>query len=412
MENTSKHLAIAQLIAKQLAGNITPAEQRQLQAWKDEDPANEQLWQQLTNPGYLGERVQQLGEMDDKTALNKLMIRVRNQDIAGQPGITTEVPMLTLNRSRKWLQYAAIAVPLLAAVSTGWYLHGKQASPPAVEQMAVNRNTLSPVNTVQLLIENQDAIPLRKTGTQTIHAAKGAIIRNDDGSLLYPVNTTRQEGMPVVWQQLVTPKGMDYKVVLPDGSQVWIGAATSLRFPDTFTGKERRVELDGEAYFEVAADPQHPFVVHTGRTAVQVLGTAFNIKAYKGERYERTTLVYGAVKVSVANNTSSRLLAPGQQAVVGGNIAVEPADMDAALAWKKGLFIFRSEKLSDILEELSRWYNVVVVTEQTVDGNAHFTGRIIRSEQLNDILQFLEATGKVHFSREGQLLRVSPGRKK
>ncbi|WP_436489289.1 FecR family protein [Chitinophaga sp. ARDCPP14] len=354
MENTSKHLVIAQLIARQLAGNITPAEQQQLQAWKKEDPAHEQLWQQLTHPGYLDERVTALGETENKTAFDKLMMQVRHLDAA--PGI----PVLTRNSRRRWLQYAAIAMPLLAAISMGWYLRGKQASPPAV----------------------------------------------------YPVNGTGREGAPAAWQQLVTPKGMEDKVVLPDGSHVWVGAATSLRFPATFSGKERRVELDGEAYFEIAADPQHPFVVHTSKTTVQVLGTAFNIKAYKGERYERTTLVSGAVKVSAANSTNSRLLAPGQQAVVNGAIAVESTDVDAALAWKRGVFIFRSEKLSDILEELSRWYNVVIVTESSVDGNAHFTGRIIRSEQLDDILQFLEATGKVHFSREGQLLRVSAGRRK
>jgi transmembrane sensor len=264
--------------------------------------------------------------------------------------------------------------------------------------------------TAQLLIDNQEAIPLNKTGGQTIRAMEGTIARNDAGSLLYPVNTHPTTAAAVTRQRLVTPKGMDYKVVLPDGSHVWVGAASSLRFPAAFTGTERSVELDGEAYFEITADAAHPFVVHTSKTAIRVLGTSFNIKAYARERYERTTLVSGAVKVSTVNNAVSKVLQPGQQAVTGTDIQLQTADMDAVLAWKKGLFIFRSEPLSGILDELSRWYNVIIVKEAGVDLNAHFTGRIIRSEQLNEILQFLETTGKVRFSQEGQLLRVLPGR--
>lgn len=421
MEGIRKNLAIAQLISRQLTGQITPAEMLELQAWRKEDPDHEALWQQLTDPDHLSERVAQLDQPNNSDAFAQLMQRIHTDgETARQLQEDAEVSSLAVahlsaerhSRLRPLLRYAAIALPLLAAVSTGWYFfhfHRAATHPPAVAQQR-NRLPQQAPNTVQLLIDNQEAIPLNKTGAQTIRAMDGTIARNDEGSLLYPVNTNRTEGGAVALQQLVTPKGMDYKVVLPDGSRVWVGAATSLRFPAVFTGKERNVELNGEAYFEVAPDAAHPFVVHTNKTAIQVLGTSFNIKAYTGERYERTTLVSGAVKVSAANSPESKVLQPGQQALAGTGLTLQTADMDAVLAWKKGLFIFRSEPLSGILDELSRWYNVVIVKEAGVDLNAHFTGRIIRSEQLSEILQFLETTGKVRFSQEGQLLRVLPGR--
>jgi transmembrane sensor len=410
MESTRKNLVIAQLISRQLTGQISAAEMQQLQEWREEHPDHEALWQQLTDPEQLNESVQQIDQPHSSNAFAQLMQRVHTAELEAAAQVADAAP--EKRRIHFLVRCAAVAIPLLAAAAGGWYFFH---TPPVPAQQLTATNERNPVpqlspNTVQLLIDNQQAIPLHKNGAQTIRAMEGTIARNDDGSLLYPVNTSRSTGAVVAQQQLVTPKGMDYKVVLPDGSRVWVGAASSLRFPAAFTGRERSVELNGEAYFEIAPDAAHPFVVHTSKTTIQVLGTAFNIKAYTGERYERTTLVNGAVKVSIGNSQGSRVLMPGQQAVTGAGLTLQTADMDAVLAWKKGLFIFHSEPLSGILDELSRWYNVVIVKEAGVDVNAHFTGRIIRSEQLSEILQFLETTGKVHFSQEGQLLRVLPGR--
>jgi len=429
MENTRKNLAIAQLISRQLTGHITAAELLELQAWRTADPDHEALWQQLTDPRQLDQRVGELEQLNNKEAFAQLMRRIHVDEKTTHPAQAATPPLSEASsgahhhwpeenglaatghiRMRSLLRYAAIVVPLLAAVSAAWYFFRAPTAPVRPLAVVPQKQVSTSPNTVQLLIDDQEAIALNKTGEQTIHAMQGTIARNDAGSLLYPVNTNPATDAPVAQQRLVTPKGMDYKVVLPDGSHVWVGAASSLRFPAAFTGKERSVELNGEAYFEVAPDAAHPFVVHTGKTAIRVLGTSFNIKAYAGERYERTTLVSGAVKVSAVNSTESMLLQPGQQILAGTGLRMQMADMDAVLAWKKGRFIFRSEPLSDILDELSRWYNVMIVKEAGVDLNAHFTGRIIRSEQLSEILQFLETTGKVRFSQEGQLLRVLPGR--
>ncbi|HEY9258306.1 FecR family protein [Chitinophaga sp.] len=414
MESTRKNLAIAQLISRQLTGHITAAEMLELQAWRNEDPDHEALWQQLTDPDQLGDRVAQLEQSNNQTAFAQLMQRIHAEEVPAafqQEETGQAASHQTTTFIKPWLRYAAVAIPLLAVASAGWYFLRVPRAGMKAPVVAWQRSAPPPSpNTVQLLIDHQEAIPLNKTGGQMIHAMEGTIARTEAGSLSYPVNTNSSTSAAVI-QQLVTPKGMDYKVVLPDGSHVWVGAASSLRFPAAFTGKERSVELNGEAYFEVASDAAHPFVVHTRKTAIQVLGTSFNIKAYSSERYERTTLVSGAVKVSTRNNSISKVLQPGQQAVTGTELVMQTADIDAVLAWKNGLFIFRSEPLSGILDELARWYNVIIVHEEGVDLNAHFTGRIIRSKQLSEILAFLETTGKVRFLQEGQLLRVLPGRK-
>ncbi|PSL42866.1 FecR family protein [Chitinophaga niastensis] len=407
MEKTAKNIAIANLIARQLKGEISAEEMVQLQVWRAQQPGNEQLWQQLTDPDYLGERLLQLNNDDHSEAYAQLMARIKQ-----------EVIPMHRSHSRNWLRYAAIALPLLGTTAICWFFVSRKAPATVVSTITYNDTTAQhpPANTVQLLIANQEAIPLNKTGHQTIRGKDGTVAQNNGNSLLYPVNTHVAEGVAVAQQQLITPKGMDYKVVLPDGTKVWVGAASSLRFPAAFTGKERRVELSGEAFFEVAKDVQHPFIVYTAKTITTVLGTAFNIKAYSGERCEHTTLVNGALKVATVNNSNgtgnNKLLEPGQQTVVKeGSIIVQAADMESALAWKNGMFIFHSEPMADILDELSRWYNVIIVREPGVDLSSHFTGRMIRSQQINDILQFLEATGKVHFTQQGQVLRVLPGRK-
>ncbi|HVI46361.1 MAG TPA: FecR domain-containing protein [Chitinophaga sp.] len=339
MEKIPDHIVIARLISKQLTGNITAEEMIQLEAWKQQHPEHEALWEKLTDSYYLHERVQRRRNSDREAAYDQLMKRVNKP-------------------RRSYLRYAAIALPLLVAGALCGYL--------------LNRKT---------------KVNVTPSATHT--------------------------HMEMAKRQLATPKGKGAQLILPDGTKVWLGAASVLNYPGRFTEDVRQVSLSGEAYFEVSQDATHPFIVITGRSVIQVLGTAFNIKAYKGQRYERTTLVSGAVKVATGKD-AGRLLKPGQQAVVtasSSSIMVQPADADAALAWKNGLFLFKSAPLNEILDELSRWYDVEIVSERKTEMAIHFTGRMARPEQVDDMLQFLETTGKVHFIRQGKVLRVFPGRR-
>jgi ferric-dicitrate binding protein FerR (iron transport regulator) len=194
-------------------------------------------------------------------------------------------------------------------------------------------------------------------------------------------------------------------VILPDGSRVWLNAASTLRFPTAFTGNEREVALTGEAYFEVAKDNSRPFRVMAGNMQVNVLGTQFNINAYPEESAIRTSLLEGSVRIT--NGNVSGLLKPGQQAVLDreeGNIKIKDVDMSGIVAWKNGLFQFEGADIITIMREISRWYDVEVVYAGKVPVR-RFEGKISRNVQLSDVLEILELSN-VKFTLEGRKIIV------
>jgi ferric-dicitrate binding protein FerR (iron transport regulator) len=195
--------------------------------------------------------------------------------------------------------------------------------------------------------------------------------------------------------------------MLSDGSKVWLNAASSLRFPASFAGKERKVELLGEAYFEVAKNAAMPFKVKVNGMEVEVLGTHFNINSYENESTVRTTLLEGSVKIN--NNNSSSLLKPGQQAQVNkaGEIKIiNNVDVEEAIAWKEGKFQFDRADIHDIMRQLARWYDVDVEYKGSV--SSHFGGTISRDVNLSQVLNMLHLTGEVKFQIEDRKVIVMP----
>jgi transmembrane sensor len=213
--------------------------------------------------------------------------------------------------------------------------------------------------------------------------------------------------------------------VLSDGTKVWLNAASSIRYPVCFSGKERRVAVVGEAYLEVAKDAAHPFIVTTRQSNITVLGTSFDVKAYPDEPADKTSLVEGLVKVSLAwapfpasagssvrpgsaAGSGDVLLRPGAQVVVeaGQGIRVGTANLEEALAWKNGLFVFQSECLESITRKLSRWYNVDIVFNDNTLKNIRFTGRLRRYDDMTVLLNMISSTSRVTFNRDGLRLIV------
>lgn len=196
-----------------------------------------------------------------------------------------------------------------------------------------------------------------------------------------------------------TPEGGQYQIILPDGTKVWLNAATTLTYPDRFRGKYREVEIAGEAYFKVADNDQQPFRIRSRGQQTEVLGTELNITAYPGEHETRTTLVSGAVKVG-ARRQSLQLI-PGQQAVLtASGIHTRQVDIASATAWKDGLFVFRQTDLKEVLLSLSRWYNISVDTSFMPDRK--FNGRISRSVGLRQVLRMMEKSSDLKFKIEGE----------
>jgi ferric-dicitrate binding protein FerR (iron transport regulator) len=216
-----------------------------------------------------------------------------------------------------------------------------------------------------------------------------------------------------------TPNGRQFTVVLPDGTKVWLNAASSLRYPTMFTGTERKVEVNGEAYFEVAKNASMPFrAVVNNSTVIEVLGTAFNISSYSDDKEIKATLVEGAVRVITDNNTESKInsvvLKPGQQAKItaaensrGALTVINNVDIGKVIAWKNGLFNFNGVKLEDAMQQLARWYDIEIIYEKNIP-DIQFFGEVSRDVSLAGLLKGLEGAGVNFRIEEGKKLVVYP----
>lgn len=242
------------------------------------------------------------------------------------------------------------------------------------------------------------------------------ITKLDSGSVAYNlVALNNSESGKVMFNTITTPRGGKFTITLPDGTTVWLNASSTLKFPTSFAGKERRVDLTGEAYFEVAQNIEKPFIVIAANSRVKVCGTHFNVMAYPEDSESKTTLLEGSVEVSPAKAGKSGVessvvtLTPGQQASmnVSNEILVKEADTEEVIAWKNGLFIFKNEGIESIMQKISRWYGVEIVYEADFIPST-FTGKISRSENISGVLRMLELTEVVSFKITGKTISVMP----
>ena len=242
---------------------------------------------------------------------------------------------------------------------------------------------------------------------------KTIVLKKQDGELVYQSQHNGNQDA-VAWNTISTPRGGQYQVVLPDGTKIWLNAVSSLRFPAGFTGKDRTVELTGEAYFEVNHN-NLPFIVdiisvngRPGGGKVQVLGTHFNIKAYLDESTVKTTLLEGSVDMT--STGSHFILKPGQQAQLhksSGKMSLdEHADVEEAIAWKEGRFVFNEASVETVMREIARWYDVEIVYADKVPTEK-FEGEIPRNSNIQEVFKILELSN-VHCKIEGRKITVLP----
>lgn len=300
--------------------------------------------------------------------------------------------------------YIATAAAVIFVLGIAAWFYKDQSGPNSgvMVQHQFNHDIAPGHNKATLTLSNGKIINLSdaKAGV-TIKADK--LMYNDGTDILKSA-----EGMK--WLAANTPRGGQYQVVLPDGSKVWLNAASNLKFPSTFSGlAHRKVELNGEAYFEISKDKKHPFIVASKGQEVEVLGTHFNINSYPDQGDTRTTLLEGSVKVTVLSQgqQSKVTLKPDQQAVVTDNLHLAVKDVDAAevASWKNGKFIFNSEPLGSIMKQAERWYNVGIVFQDDVK-DLKLTGAISRYENISSLLKILESTGEVSFKIEGNQILI------
>ncbi|MEJ2879944.1 FecR family protein [Pedobacter sp. GR22-6] len=236
------------------------------------------------------------------------------------------------------------------------------------------------------------------------------ITKTADGQLVYEI--AGSDTNPNNVNTLSTAKGETYQVRLPDGSMVELNAASKIKYPTSFAKlKNRSITLSGEAYFQVAKDKKHPFIVTTDNQEVTVLGTEFNIKAYDDDANIKTTLLEGSVKVSTVDNSNSypRTLVPGQQSTYSSSegISIKEVDTEEAVAWRNGFFIFDNENMETAMRKISRWYNVEIIFEQQELKKEIFGGSVSRSENITQLLRALSKAAKVNMKVEGKSIIIS-----
>jgi ferric-dicitrate binding protein FerR (iron transport regulator) len=342
-------------------------------------------------------------------------------------------------RPLRRLVYLGAAAVVVLAIGIGWWRYAGNRSgfrvangPVLAKADVVNPGT----NKAILILGDGSKVKLDSVSKGQLATQGGtAVVQQGGGQVAYELNggnpvapgsVTQAQGgaaeaqgatnaqaqggtaeVAVTYNTIVTPRGGQYKVSLPDGTKVWLNAASSLRFPTAFTGKSREVELTGEGYFEVAGDPHHPFRVKVNQANVDVLGTRFDIMAYPDEPTMNTSLLQGAVRVQEAGLQA--LPQPGEEVIFNPTaltMKVGPVDTDQAVAWKNGLFLFEGVTIDKVMRQLARWYDI----QFSIEGNIayHYSGGFSRNAPLYDVLRTLELGVRARFEQDGSIIRIKP----
>jgi ferric-dicitrate binding protein FerR (iron transport regulator) len=388
-DKDSEAQRVAYLIALFIQGTISPEEHDELDAWVAESDDNMKLFEALTDENNIKQGLLEIEQAEWQQSSQKIME-------------TAKKKKRNLNL-RAWL----IAASLILIAGAGWWYFSRSTK-KEVPAYAGNVTEDRPPggNKATLSLANGSVVVLDRARNGNVAVQGNAQVIKTDSSLSYNHLPRLGVAQEVVFNTLSTPKGGQYALTLSDGTRVWLNAASSIRFPTAFTGRERLVDITGEAYFEVAHNPAQPFLVNAGGVQVQVLGTHFSVNAYTDEEAVTTTLVEGSVKVS--KGTISRIIKPDQQASVekeGNAILITPVDAQEMVAWKDGLFVFSNTELSEVMRQLSRWYEVEVEIKDRITD--HLNATFPRTLPLSKMLHLVEKTGVAHFKLQGGKLEVT-----
>lgn len=300
------------------------------------------------------------------------------------------------------LKWAAAAVVFIAFSVTAYISLNKKKEHVFTTDVAPGKNKAI------LTLADGKKISLSDATTGDIAKEAGlSITKTADGQLVYNIAESKNVEDDRL-NTISTPNGGEWQIRLPDGSTVWLNAASSIQYSlNIGNAKQRIVKLEGEAYFEVAKDKLHPFIVETDKQSVEVLGTHFNINSYHDEIVTKTTLLEGSVKVLHKSTNESEILKPGDQSIVSlSGIDVKEVDVDEAVAWKDGYFKFNNEKQVSILRKIARWYNVEIEYADPEAKEVMYYGTVSRFEKISKVLRKFEQTGEVRFDIKGSKLIV------
>ncbi|MES2425984.1 MAG: FecR domain-containing protein [Bacteroidota bacterium] len=379
---------LAELISGYLLCTLTEEQEQRLMFLLEEDKDRYKLLEAYRDATPIEQRLKNINNLDVDAAWLKIDSRLNVRK--------------TPNRTRyPFLKYAAIFLAIIGA--SVFYLNLKRTDPSIVPDLTkIYKNDVLPgTQTAMLILSNGKEVKLDKQ-KQSISDENGVTIISKDGQISYSDEKTKVSPA-IKYNTLVVPKAGTYSVTLPDGSKVMLNALSELKFPVSFTEKERKVELKGEAYFEVAKDASHPFKVKLDESEVEVLGTHFNISSY--DQTAKTTLLEGSVKVS--NGKNSGILVPGKQALVDKEyINISKGNIEKAVAWCKGDFYFSNDAIEPALIEISRWYDLKLIYKKKLP-NIHISGHISRQAKLSVVVVMLKEVSGLSFNIEDKNLIIN-----
>lgn len=400
---------------------LTPAEIRQLQALV-QDERNSALLDQLLASLYEEEASEPVAtESNARAAFEEVWAKLQSPaTIADAPGV------VDLQHRRRWWKYAAAAAVVLAVGTGVYWLTRREPAQPVVQQTLPPETGIQPGGNKAILVLADGSRIVLDSAANGLLVQQGSVqvVKSGAGELEYRNPESRIQNPVIAFNTLATPRGGRYMLTLPDGSKVWLNAASSIRYPTSFTGKERKVEITGEAYFEVEKNAAMPFRVIADQTQIEVLGTRFNVMAYTDEETMKTTLMEGRVSVKLEAGSrkpdpasqasdlrlqTSVILKPGQQAQIINNqlSVIKDADTEAAVAWKNGLIQFEGGDIRAAMRMIARWYDVEVEYRGNVPS-VHFRGTIPSNVPVSEVLDMLGKTEEVHFSISGRKIIVTP----
>ena len=377
MENLEKGIEVSQLIVKDLQGCISPEEKVMLDKWLEESSENREIYHRVQGRVNREERQRIIRKLNKRAAWERVDRNTKKY----------RHPIL-----RRCMKYAATIVLPLFMVGVGFYLiRDKEEIHPVAEMVKISPG----VTKAELVLADGHKVVL---GTETIDSLvseEGVNIVKDGNGVSYLGN--KEEG-DLAYNIMRVPRGGEFKVRLQDGTLVYMNSETELKYPVRFVGKERRVYLSGEAYFEVQRDTTKPFIVVMNGNEVRVLGTEFNVRSYEDEKCQFTTLVAGKVLLTTHDHRCIELL-PNEQGIVDpqGDIRKEQVDVALYTAWKDGNFVFRKQSLEHIMEIVERWYDLKVTFEDEWCKQVSFSGNVERYDDFSKLAEMLEATGSVKF---------------
>ena len=380
---------IEELLIKNIDGELSGEEKQEFEVWLEESEEHKRVFREYK---IVRQRLSVLKEefrpnMQERLQSIKKHKKRRVRLVAG------------------WMRYAAVGILLM---SIGGYLLWNERTGEDREHRIFAKVAVPGKEQAYIIWANGEQMAINETMKDTLLTGDlGAVIRVDSNRMLHYRGGEVQTGGENRIHKLVIPNGGEYRMVLEDGSVVWLNSASSLEIPEHFGTKERRVRLVGEGYFQVERDTARPFYVETERADVRVLGTEFNVSAYKEDKEVVATLVNGSVRVNACGGESV-VLKPGQQAQTAGQaIKVQEVDASYVTSWVNGKFSFDNSSLEDIVHQVSRWYDVKISFEDESLKEIRFSGAMLKFRPLSDLIEMIEATSYVHFSVKGENIVIS-----